>query len=182
MTLTIGKLASKYGISRTALLYYDKLGLVSPTDRGVNGYRFYTEEDQQRLRQVLLYRDIGVPLDSIQGLLTGENDTVHAILLRRLYDLSEELAVIKTNQLTLIGMIADNLRCSEALDDKELERILLSAGVDRRQAQELHCNLEHSAPEAHQRFLQALGFGDQEIVEIRERFASSKEYIKYENK
>lgn len=32
--LTVGKIAEKYGVSRTALLYCDRLGLVSPSARG----------------------------------------------------------------------------------------------------------------------------------------------------
>ena len=29
--LTVGKLAKKYGLSRTTLLYYDSIGLLPPT-------------------------------------------------------------------------------------------------------------------------------------------------------
>ncbi|HPW52681.1 MAG TPA: MerR family DNA-binding transcriptional regulator, partial [Spirochaetota bacterium] len=39
---TIGKLAKKYGISRSAILYYDSEGLLKPDQRLSNGYRLYS--------------------------------------------------------------------------------------------------------------------------------------------
>lgn len=50
--LTVGKNAEKYGVSRTALLYCDRLGLVSPSARGENGYRLCDAEDEARLAGV----------------------------------------------------------------------------------------------------------------------------------
>lgn len=171
MALTTGRTAEKFGISRTALLYYDKLGLVSPTARAANGYRLYGEEDQQRLRQVLLYRDIGVPLEQMPALLAGEHDAVHAILFGRLYALNEELAAIKAKQMAVIGLMADHLHRGEALDEQALGSLLRGAGMDREQARALHRGLEQTSPQAHERFLQALGFGPEEIAEIRARYA-----------
>ncbi len=175
MALTTGKTAAKFGISRTALLYYDKLGLVSPTARGANGYRLYTEEDQERLRQVLLYRDAGVPLEQMSSLLAGRGDAVHGMLLRRLCELGEELAAIKARQMALIGIIGDCLGRSQAPDEEALGRLLHSAGLDRDRARSLHRGLEQSSPQAHVRFLQALGFSGEEIAQIRARFLSGKD-------
>ena len=175
MALTTGKTAAKFGISRTALLYYDKLGLVSPTARDANGYRLYSDEDQQRLRQVLLYRDVGVPLEQMPGLLAKQDDAVHGILFGRLCALNEELAAIKAKQLALIGIIGDYLKRSETPDEDTLTRLLASAGLDRDQAHSLHLGLEQSSPEAHVRFLLALGFGADEIAQIRAHFSQGKD-------
>lgn len=171
MALTAGKTAAKYGLSRTALLYYDKLGLVSPTARATNGYRLYSEEDQERLRQVLLYRDIGIPLEQMPALLAAGEDTVHGLLFGRLYALSQEMAAIKSKQLAVISMMAANLRRTTALDEAALASLLRAAGVDREQAQALHRTLEESAPQAHEKLLQALGFEHKEIAEIRRHYA-----------
>lgn len=170
MALTTGKTAAKYGLSRTALLYYDKLGLVSPTARAANGYRLYSDEDQQRLRQVLLYRDVGIPLEQMPSLLAAGEDTVHGLLFGRLYALSQELAAIKAKQLAVIGMMADNLRRTKVLDEAALHNLLRAAGVDREQARALHRTLEESAPQAHEKLLQALGFAPEEIAEIRRHY------------
>lgn len=175
MALTTGKTAAKYGLSRTALLYYDKLALVSPTARAANGYRLYSDEDQQRLRQVLLYRDIGIPLEQMPALLAAGDDTVHGLLFGRLCALSQELAAIKAKQLAVIAMMADNLRRTTALDEAALASLLRGAGVDREQARSLHRSLEESSPQAHEKLLQALGFDPTEITEIRRHYATGGE-------
>lgn len=172
--LTAGKLASKYGISRTALLYYDRLGLLCPSVRGDNGYRLYGEDDEARLKQVLLYRGVGVPLQKMPGLMRGEDDAVHAILLRRLYELGEELAAIKARQLALIGMIAACREGRDAPDGETLTGLLDGAGIGQEQSRALHKNLEQSSPEAHLRFLEALGFQEGEIQKIRARYAGGR--------
>lgn len=42
----ISELALKVGLSRSTLLYYEKLGLIS-SKRQANGYRTYSEHDLQ---------------------------------------------------------------------------------------------------------------------------------------
>lgn len=44
----ISELAVKAGLSRTTLLYYEKLGLIRG-QRLDNGYRYYNESDLQQL-------------------------------------------------------------------------------------------------------------------------------------
>ncbi|GAJ78950.1 transcriptional regulator, MerR family [Vibrio sp. JCM 18905] len=46
--LRISELGAKAGISRTTLLYYEKLGLING-HRLDNGYRYYSENDLQLL-------------------------------------------------------------------------------------------------------------------------------------
>ncbi|WP_206665179.1 MerR family DNA-binding transcriptional regulator [Aeromonas sobria] len=43
--LTITLLARELGLSRTTLLYYERLGLLLPALRGENGYRRYGEAE-----------------------------------------------------------------------------------------------------------------------------------------
>ena len=40
--LTIGKLARKFDLSRSTLLYYDRIGLLKPSGRTRANYRVYT--------------------------------------------------------------------------------------------------------------------------------------------
>ncbi len=37
--LTVGKLAEDFGLSRSTLLYYDRIGLLQPAARTEKGYR-----------------------------------------------------------------------------------------------------------------------------------------------
>lgn len=45
----ISELAQKVGLSRSTLLYYEKLKLISAI-RQSNGYRCYTDKDVQRVK------------------------------------------------------------------------------------------------------------------------------------
>src|SRR6185503_19923577 len=41
MSESVSRLARRFGLSRTALLYYDRLGLLSPSERSAAGDRLY---------------------------------------------------------------------------------------------------------------------------------------------
>lgn len=44
----IGELAALGGLSRSTLLYYDRIGLLSPSGRSEANYRLYSAEDRER--------------------------------------------------------------------------------------------------------------------------------------
>ena len=54
--LTISALARRFGLSRSALLHYDRIGLLSPSGRSLAGYRCYSEADADRLRAIQTFR------------------------------------------------------------------------------------------------------------------------------
>jgi DNA-binding transcriptional MerR regulator len=65
MAFTVGELSRLTGITVRALHHYDEVGLVRPSRRSAAGYRLYDEADVLRLHQVLLFRELGLPLDEI---------------------------------------------------------------------------------------------------------------------
>lgn len=65
MAFTVGELAKLTGVTVRALHHYDEIGLVRPSERTAAGYRLYTDADVYRLQQVLLFRELGMPLDEI---------------------------------------------------------------------------------------------------------------------
>ena len=71
-TYRIGEFAQLAGVTTRALHHYDRLGLVKPRRTGA-GYRTYTEQDLERLVQVIALKFIGVPLKKI-----GRITTAHA--------------------------------------------------------------------------------------------------------
>lgn len=69
---TVGDVANRAHVSVRTLHHYDEIGLVTPRDRTAAGYRLYGPEELERLHQVLLFRELGLSLDAIAGLL-GES-------------------------------------------------------------------------------------------------------------
>lgn len=54
------------GVSVRTLHHYDDIGLLSPSQRSAAGYRLYSHEDLLRLQQILIQRELGLPLEAIK--------------------------------------------------------------------------------------------------------------------
>ena len=68
MSYTVKQLSELTGLTPRTLRYYDSIGLLSPARRE-NDYRLYGPEDVGRLQQILLYREMGLPLEEIRQVL-----------------------------------------------------------------------------------------------------------------
>jgi MerR family transcriptional regulator, thiopeptide resistance regulator len=69
MAFTVGELSRWTGVTVRALHHYDEIGLVRPSQRSAAGYRLYDDRDVLRLQQVLVLRELGVPLQDIGAAL-----------------------------------------------------------------------------------------------------------------
>jgi DNA-binding transcriptional MerR regulator len=78
--LTVKQLSRLAGVTPRTLRFYDQIGLLKPTQVGENGYRYYDEQAIFRLQQILLYRELDLPLENIGSILSGKNfDTLQAL-------------------------------------------------------------------------------------------------------
>lgn len=68
MKYTVNKLALASGVTARTLHHYDEIGLLQP-GRQNNGYRYFGEKDLLRLQQILIYRELDVPLATIKKIL-----------------------------------------------------------------------------------------------------------------
>ncbi|WP_416044933.1 MerR family transcriptional regulator (plasmid) [Clostridium tyrobutyricum] len=73
MDYTINKLAKLAGVSSRTLRYYEEIDLLSPSRMSTNGYRIYTQQEIDRLQQILFYRELGVSLEKIKNILLSED-------------------------------------------------------------------------------------------------------------
>ncbi|QOF70500.1 MerR family transcriptional regulator [Aminobacter sp. SR38] len=65
----VGELARLAGVTVRTLRHYHDIGLLKPVFVGANGYRSYGEEQLLRLQQVLIHRELGIPLGEIAAIL-----------------------------------------------------------------------------------------------------------------
>ena len=102
---TVKDLARLTGLTPRTLRYYDGIGLLSPGRGRDNDYRLYGPAEVDRLQQILLYRDMGLPLEEIKSLLDSPGFDREAALrdhLDRLREQRREVdALIRTVQSTL---------------------------------------------------------------------------------
>ena len=70
---TVKQLSRLAGVTPRTLHYYDEIGLLKPSQVGDNGYRYYGEEAIVRLQQIMLYRELDMPLEYIKAIM-GRRD------------------------------------------------------------------------------------------------------------
>ena len=77
-------MAKLANVSIRALHHYDEMGLLKPSKRSAAGYRLYSEDDLDRLQQVLFYKELGFGLDKIGELMADPDfDRGKALIAQR---------------------------------------------------------------------------------------------------
>ena len=72
---TIEQVATRTGLTKRTLRYYEEVGLLPPTGRTEGNYRRYNESDVQRLARIKELRDLlGFSLSDIRDLLHVEEE------------------------------------------------------------------------------------------------------------
>ena len=168
--LTVSQLAKLCGLSRTTLLYYESIGLLSPACRSDSNYRRYSTEQLERLRTICAYRNAGLRLSDIQQVLDEKSNDATAVLKRRLLELDGEIETLREHQNAILRLLqADDgsWRTSEMTKEKWVS-ILHAAGFKEEDMRRWHKQLEQQAPEEHRQFLEYLQIPKDEINKIRE--------------
>ena len=68
--MKIKEMEERSGMTRANIRFYESEGLLSP-ERGINGYREYSEEDLQVLMRIKLLRSLHITLEEIKELHNG---------------------------------------------------------------------------------------------------------------
>ena len=66
---TVNEIAKQTNISVRTLHHYDAIGLLKPTAVTEAGYRLYDEDALMRLHLIIVYRELGFPLNQISAIL-----------------------------------------------------------------------------------------------------------------
>lgn len=112
------------GVSRQNIRFYEKQGLLHPTRNKRNAYREYSDEDILRLKQIRLFRKLGMPIEEIRCLLEGKTDFKQALEKqeRRLVADAEKLKasrqfIKKIHDTSLETLDVD--RCLQKMEEEE---------------------------------------------------------------
>ena len=168
--LTIGQLARKYSLSRSALIYYDKLGVLSPSGRSYSNYRLYSDADQKKLDRIVQFRSAGLSLETISHLLDRRGGDLGAALEQRLSSLNDEIQALRNQQKVILNLLENTNTAPNArvLTKAIWISILKAAGLDEAGMKQWHIEFEKTSPEAHQDFLESIGIDHEEIRLIRD--------------
>ena len=136
----ISQLGELLGLSRTTLLYYEKLGLIRG-QRLANGYRTYSDNDLQRLRLIQKLQAGGLTLKECQACL--EEKVEREMLVQRLAQLDKEI------------------------EEKQQSRHLLAALLGETSLASWHESLDEVAPDAHLEWLKKQGFDEKQALHLK---------------
>lgn len=172
--LTVTKLARRCGMSRTALLYYESIGLMPAPRRNTGNYRCYSEADLRRLLQICAYRNAGLKLDDIRALMKSSPDRhgteAAGVLKRRLLELDAEIGALRDHQKAILKLLEhDALGKAKMITKEKWVSIMSACGFTNQQMNSWHAEFERSAPAEHQEFLEFLHIPPVEIETIRKQ-------------
>nr|WP_263313337.1 MerR family transcriptional regulator [Mammaliicoccus sp. Marseille-Q6498] len=69
MKMTVKEVADLVGISVRTLHHYNDINLLNPTTISESGYRLYSEDNLDRLQQILFFKELDFPLKKIKKIL-----------------------------------------------------------------------------------------------------------------
>jgi MerR family transcriptional regulator, thiopeptide resistance regulator len=168
-TYSISQLAHTCALSRSTLLFYDRLGLLRASGRTGAGYRLYSDRDLHRLQRIRQLRDAGLSLKEIRSVLASGGAPGTRLLERRMRSTAEEIVGLKNQQRLLAGMlrgVASGKR-PRCVDKQIWIEMLKAAGMDQAAMNRWHVEFERRSPEGHQEFLLSLGIPPNEAARIR---------------
>ena len=168
---TISTLAKGSGLSRSTLLYYDRLGLLKPIRRNRSGYRIYSLAEVERLEQICIFRQLGISLKEMKKLLDTAGGNESAEILRcRLRALDREIANFRRQQRQILELLKHKQlqQGAEMINKERWVNIMRAAGLSDQDMHNWHVQFEKMEPEGHQEFLESLGIKADEINKIRE--------------
>ncbi|SMY33758.1 Demethylrebeccamycin-D-glucose O-methyltransferase [Photobacterium malacitanum] len=148
----ISELAQHVNLSRSTLLYYEKLGLIK-AKRQTNGYRYYSDNDLQRIRLLQQLQAGGLTLKECQSCLDGKIN--RDMLMDRLQVLEQEIATKQHAKQLLSSMLGMNASCN------------------------WHETIERTAPLAHLEWLKQQGFNEKEALRLKWLSKNINEHEQY---
>ncbi|MBI5115157.1 MerR family transcriptional regulator [Candidatus Poribacteria bacterium] len=166
---TIGRLARKFGLSRSTLLYYDSIGLLKPSARTESEYRQYSGSDAKRLEQICRYRQAGLSLKEIANVLDSPGNTLTKALEKRLEELNDDIGRLREQQRFILGILKRRQyrRRIRVMNAEVWMSLLRASGFSDEDMLRWHVEFERLAPEKHREFLKFLCIPDEDIARIR---------------
>jgi MerR family transcriptional regulator, thiopeptide resistance regulator len=169
MSMTVTRLARACQLSRSTVLYYESIGLLRRPARSGGNYRVYSEKDQDRLRQICLYREAGLTLNDIRSLLDSRGGDASAVLRRRFVEIGVGIERLREHQRAIARLLrgTNQIRRDTVVTKEKWTSIMRSAGFSEADMRRWHKEFEKSAPQEHQEFLEFLHIPAEEIRSIR---------------
>ena len=101
---TVKEVSKLTGISVRTLHYYDEIGLFRPTEVTEAGYRLYDDKALEKLGQILVFRELDLPLADIKLIMDNPDLDYNSVLAKQ-----REMLFLKKQRLERIIANLDNM-------------------------------------------------------------------------
>lgn len=125
-TYTTGDLAKLAGVSVRTVQYYDKRGILVPSQLSEGGRRIYSESDLEKLRLICFLRDLDFSIEQIKRLYAEENakQVLELLLVEHIKAIKQQLAEKKAKLDIAVNLLdrvkTDSSQSLEFLSDISL--------------------------------------------------------------
>ncbi|MBS4535317.1 MerR family transcriptional regulator [Clostridium sp. D2Q-14] len=125
-TFSTGELAKLCNVSTRTVQYYDKKGIIKPSELSEGGRRIYSEDDLNRFRCICLYKALGFTLNEIKTLAGSENtyDLLYDTILNQQEKIHEDIQALQQTKERLNAILEQiketgkvNVESIEEMDD-----------------------------------------------------------------
>lgn len=114
---TVKQVSDLAGISIRMLHYYDKIGLLKPSEVTHAGYRLYDDEALMTLQQILFYKELDIPLKEVKEIIYSPQYNKTQAL-----ENQKKLLMLKCNRLNdLVELINRTLNGEGVMSFKEFQ-------------------------------------------------------------
>lgn len=114
---TVSQVTKLTGISARTLQYYDKTGLLRPSQLTDSGYRLYDDDALKKLQQILFFKELGFKLKEIGEILNKPDFDQLAAFKKQ-----KELLLLKRNRTDRLIMLLSRLeKGEECMSFKEFD-------------------------------------------------------------
>jgi MerR family transcriptional regulator, thiopeptide resistance regulator len=122
MLCSVGEVARLTGLTVRTRHHYDEIGLLKPAERTDADYRMYGEAELLRLHDILLWREVGMPLDEIARVLDDPDyDLVASLQMHRRHLVSR--AVDLESRIEGIDRLLERMEGGVTMDEDLIEEI-----------------------------------------------------------
>ncbi|WP_061310850.1 MerR family transcriptional regulator [Clostridium botulinum] len=132
MHYKIKEVADMAGISVRMLHHYDKIGLLDPESVSAAGYRLYSDENLDRLQQILFFKELNFPLQEIKIILDSPNfNKKEALETHRQLLLEKKLRLEKIIQ--SVNKTINSMEGEFKMDKKEILNVFSMTEIEEHQ-------------------------------------------------
>jgi DNA-binding transcriptional MerR regulator len=120
--LRVSDVATKFGISKRTIKYYEEIGILKSCREEGSNYRLYDSNSLDRLEKILILRRLDFSINDICQILDSDNKRTHEIFQHKLESIMDEISVLTSLQNIVKSFL--EMSSSEGIDNVNIYQLL----------------------------------------------------------